>query len=112
MIPQLIADAGRVWKGLDCEARLRTRDMANRASHPTSSQVNVPVLMTASKPRRMKTLMTAMAIASLLTASAVAKTLHRAHVDRSNMYHSYSQGSQSYENPDRTFGSGNEPPAQ
>ena len=58
----------------------------------------------------MKTVIATMAITSLLATSAVANTVHRGHVDRDNMYHSYSQGSQSYGNPDRTYGDGNEPP--
>ena len=58
----------------------------------------------------MKTFMATMAIGSLLATSAFAAYVQRAHVDRDNMYHSYSQGSQSYGNPDRTYGNGNEPP--
>jgi hypothetical protein len=58
----------------------------------------------------MKTFMATMAIGSLVATSAFAASVQRRHVDRDNMYHSYSQGSQSYGNPDRTYGDGNEPP--
>ena len=58
----------------------------------------------------MKTLMATIGIVSLLATSAFADNVYRGYVDRDNMYHSYSQGSQSYGNPDRTYGNGNEPP--
>jgi hypothetical protein len=55
----------------------------------------------------MKTFVTALALAALVASSAVAKT-----VKADAGYQSYAQGSQAYENPDRTYGNGNEPPAQ
>jgi len=52
----------------------------------------------------MKTLITTLALASLVATSAVAKTaVHAGHVDRSNIYESDSLGHQSFPNPDRDF---------
>jgi hypothetical protein len=49
----------------------------------------------------MKTLITALVLASLVATSAVAKTAHATHVDASDIYQSDSLGHQSYPNPDR-----------
>jgi opacity protein-like surface antigen len=57
----------------------------------------------------MKTFVTVLALAALVASSAVAKTIK---ADTGNTFYSHAQGAQSYENPDRTYGSGNEPPAQ
>jgi len=57
----------------------------------------------------MKTFVTVLAVAALVASSAVAKTIK---VDNGNTFYSHAQGAQSYPNPDRTYGSGNEPPAQ
>jgi hypothetical protein len=55
----------------------------------------------------MKTFVTVLALAALVATSAVAKN-----VKADTGYQSYAQGSQAYENPDRTYGNGNEPAAQ
>ena len=57
----------------------------------------------------MKIIMTMLTLTALATTCAVAKSEK---VESSNTYHSYSQGSQSYENPDRVYGNGHEPPSQ
>jgi hypothetical protein len=57
----------------------------------------------------MKTFATVLAFAALVATSAVAKTVK---VDNGNTYQSHAQGSQPYENPDRVYGTGNEPAAQ
>ncbi len=53
----------------------------------------------------MKTIIAILVFASLVATSAVAKTekRHSTHVDRSNIYESYSLGRQSFPNPDRDF---------
>jgi hypothetical protein len=51
----------------------------------------------------MKTLITTLALASLVATSAVAKSVHTTHVDGGNLYQSDSLGHQSYPNPDRDF---------
>jgi hypothetical protein len=52
----------------------------------------------------MKTLITALALASLVAASAFAETaIHTKHIDHSNVYESDSLGHQSFPNPDRDF---------
>jgi hypothetical protein len=51
----------------------------------------------------MKTLITTLALASLVATSTVAKTIRTTHVDGSNLYQSDSLGHQSYPNPDRDF---------
>jgi hypothetical protein len=51
----------------------------------------------------MKTLITTLALASLVATSALAKTVHATHVNGSNLYQSDSLGHQSYPNPDREF---------
>jgi hypothetical protein len=56
----------------------------------------------------MKVFVTVLALAALVATSAVAKTVK---ADTGNTYHSYAQGSQAYENPDRVYGH-NEPPAE
>jgi hypothetical protein len=45
----------------------------------------------------------------LIATSAVARTVK---VDNGIIFYSHAQGSQAYANPDRTYGTGNEPPAQ
>jgi hypothetical protein len=57
----------------------------------------------------MKTFVTIVALAAVLATSAVAKTVK---YDNGNSHQSYSQGAQPYENPDRVYGNGNEPPGQ
>jgi hypothetical protein len=57
----------------------------------------------------MKTLITVLTLTALVATSAVAKSVK---ADTGNTHQSYAQGSQSYENPDRVFGNGNEPSAQ
>jgi hypothetical protein len=52
----------------------------------------------------MKTIITTLALASLVATSAVAKIVHAKPVDHSNVYQSESLGHQSYPNPDRDFG--------
>ncbi len=54
----------------------------------------------------MKTLITVLTLTALVATSAVAKSVK---ADTGNTHQSYAQGSQSYENPDRVFGNGNEP---
>jgi hypothetical protein len=49
----------------------------------------------------MKTIVTTLAVASLIATAAVAKTNRANHVDRSDIYQSDSLGYQSYPNPDR-----------
>jgi hypothetical protein len=44
-----------------------------------------------------------LALASLVATSAVAKSVHTASLDHSNVYQSESLGHQSYPNPDRDF---------
>jgi hypothetical protein len=51
----------------------------------------------------MKTIITTLALASLVATSAVAKIVHTEPVDHSNVYQSESLGHQSYPNPDRDF---------
>jgi hypothetical protein len=52
----------------------------------------------------MKTLISTLALASLVATSAVAKTaVHTKHIDHSNVYESDSLGHQSFPNPDRDF---------
>ena len=59
-------------------------------------------LTTLTKETSMKTLITILAVASLVATSAVAKTkVHNNHLDRSDIYQSDSLGYQSYPNPDR-----------
>ena len=55
----------------------------------------------------MKTFVAVLAVAALVATSAVAKT-----TKADTGYQSYAQGSQAYENPDRVYGTGNEPAAQ
>jgi hypothetical protein len=55
----------------------------------------------------MKTFVAVLAVAALVATSAVAKT-----IKADTGYQSYAQGTQAYENPDRTYGTGNEPAAQ
>jgi hypothetical protein len=57
----------------------------------------------------MKTFATVLALAALVATSAVAKTVK---VDNGNTYQSHAQGFQAYENPDRAYGTGNEPSGQ
>ena len=57
----------------------------------------------------MKTLITVLSVSSLIATSAVARTVK---VDNGSTYYSHAQGAQAYSNPDRTYGTGNEPPAQ
>jgi len=57
----------------------------------------------------MKTLITILTLTALVATSAVARSVK---ADTGNTHQSYAQGSQSYENPDRVFGNGNEPSAQ
>jgi hypothetical protein len=57
----------------------------------------------------MKAFVTVLALAALVTTSAVAKTVKP---DMGNSYQSHAQGYQSYANPDQVFGNGNEPPGQ
>ena len=51
----------------------------------------------------MKTIITTLALASLVATSAVAKSVHTKSLDHSNVYQSESLGHQSYSNPDRDF---------
>ena len=51
----------------------------------------------------MKTIITTLALASLVATSAVAKSVHTKPADYSNVYQSESLGHQSYPNPDRDF---------
>jgi hypothetical protein len=51
----------------------------------------------------MKTIITTLALASLVATSAVAKSAHTESLDHSNVYQSESLGHQSYPNPDRDF---------
>ncbi len=51
----------------------------------------------------MKTIITTLALASLVATSAVAKSVHTESLDHSNVYQSESLGHQSYPNPDRDF---------
>ncbi len=51
----------------------------------------------------MKTLITTLALASLVATSTVAEIVHTTHVDRGDIYQSDSLGHQSYPNPDRDF---------
>ena len=55
----------------------------------------------------MKAFVTVLALAALVATSAVART-----VKADTGYQSYAQGAQAYENPDRTYGNGNEPAGQ
>jgi hypothetical protein len=55
----------------------------------------------------MKTALTVLAISALIVTSAVART-----VDNGNTFYSPTQGAQAHANPDRTYGTGNEPHAQ
>jgi hypothetical protein len=57
----------------------------------------------------MKTVAIVLAVSTLVATSAVARTIK---VDNGNIYYSHAQGAQAYANPDRTYGTGNEPPAQ
>jgi hypothetical protein len=57
----------------------------------------------------MKTFATVLALAALVATSAVAKTVK---VVNGNTYQSHAQGFQAYENPDRAYGTGNEPSGQ
>jgi hypothetical protein len=57
----------------------------------------------------MKTLVAVLALAALVATSAVAKTVK---ADAGNTYQSYAQRTQAYENPDRVYGTANEPAAQ
>jgi hypothetical protein len=64
--------------------------------------VTTDSLTTLTKETSMKTLITTLAVASLVATSAIAKTqVHTKHVDRSDIYQSDSLGYQSYPNPDR-----------
>jgi hypothetical protein len=56
----------------------------------------------------MRILLTMLTLSALATTVAVARSVK---VESSNAYYSYSQGSQSYENPDRVYGNRNEPPS-
>ena len=51
----------------------------------------------------MKTIITTLALASLVATSAVAKSVHTESLDHSNVYQSESLGHQSYPNHDRDF---------
>ena len=57
----------------------------------------------------MKTFVAVLALAALVATSAVAKTVK---ADTGSTYHSFAQGTQAYENPDRVYGTANEPAAQ
>jgi hypothetical protein len=57
----------------------------------------------------MKTVAIVLVASALVATSAVARTIK---VDSGNIYYSHAQGVQAYANPDRTYGPGNEPPAQ
>jgi hypothetical protein len=57
----------------------------------------------------MKTVAIVLAVSALVATSAVARTIK---VDSGNIYYFHAQGVQAYANPDRTNGTGNEPPAQ
>jgi hypothetical protein len=57
----------------------------------------------------MKTAAIVIAVSALIATSAVASTVK---IDNGNIYYSHAQGAQVYANPDRTYGTGNEPAAQ
>jgi hypothetical protein len=57
----------------------------------------------------MRAFVTVLALAALVATAAVAKTVRP---DFGKTYQSDAQGYQSYANPDRVFGNGNEPPGQ
>jgi hypothetical protein len=57
----------------------------------------------------MKTALTVLTISALIVTSAVARTVR---ADNGNTFYSHAQGAQAHANPDRTYGTGNEPPAQ
>jgi hypothetical protein len=73
------------------------------------------VMLLTSRPREhqrrsaMKTFVTVLALTALVASSAVAKTIK---ADTGNTFYSHAQGAQSYENPDRVYGAGNQPAAQ
>jgi hypothetical protein len=57
----------------------------------------------------MKTFLAVLTVSALIATSAVARTVK---VDTGSTFYSHAQGAQAYANPDRTYGTGNEPPAQ
>ena len=57
----------------------------------------------------MKVFVTVLALTALAASGAVAKT---AKADNGSPFYSHAQGYQAHENPDRVYGTANEPPAQ
>jgi hypothetical protein len=57
----------------------------------------------------MKVFVTVLALAALAANVAVAKTIK---ADNRGPFYSHAQGYQAYENPDRVYGTANEPAAQ
>jgi hypothetical protein len=57
----------------------------------------------------MKVFVTVLALAALGASAAVARTMK---ADNGGPFYSHAQGYQAHENPDRVYGTANEPPAQ
>jgi hypothetical protein len=57
----------------------------------------------------MKLFVTVLALTALAATAAVAKTVK---ADNGSQFYSHAQGYQAHENPDRVYGTGNEPAAQ
>jgi hypothetical protein len=60
----------------------------------------------------MKVFVTVLALAALAANGAVAKTVKADNRDNRGPFYSHAQGYQAHENPDRVYGTGNEPAAQ